>query len=417
MFRIPGITTENSWEPEPLDEEIIRRKAKIVAYKYVHMHDKNFWGDLCAVILKNKRFMELIIYNINLRISVLRFIIAADYYWTWKEVENFINLLQEVEGFIAYDMDCFEELFQRYSFLYPEWNLQFKRNCPFQLLDHIRSCIQSGSVKEKLYKSGLDVLAFNITEIEEYNMVGSTPSEIFSGLNMRTLRALNSSAGSILMNTEEKRQILLKLQRRHSWMFEKEWNKAVCLYMNEMIERTKSEDILSCKFRAHYKKLEAWYIIGQDKVYVEYVRMQDAISKKIGEKLCMQIDYADLQDLYEVLIERYDYWNSGIIEANKNRRKNMEYCDDTYCLRYPKTLNEFVIEAISQKNCLLDYLEDYIEGKTDILFLRKAKNLGKSYVTVEIRDRVIKQAFLKCNKEPEAEVFNWLNTYERSKVW
>ena len=145
------------------------------------------------------------------------------------------------------------------------------------------------------------------------------------------------------------------------------------------------------------------------------IQIKEDISKEIGAKLCEKIRENELYKIHELLIRENDYWNERIEESNQNRYQNYVVLDDEYSLTYPKSIKEFVIEAIEQQNCLLSYLDDYVENYTDIMFLRKTDSYKSPYVTVEIYDGSVCQAFLKCNKQPDDNVLRWLSDYANKR--
>ena len=139
------------------------------------------------------------------------------------------------------------------------------------------------------------------------------------------------------------------------------------------------------------------------------------MNKKLGKKLSREIPEKMLYLIYDVLINEKDCWNTRLIESNKNRNKEKEFYDERYSIVYPKSTEEFVIESIVQHNCLMFYLDKYVDNQTDIMFLRKKDCEEDSYVTVEIREGKMVQAFLKYNVEPDKEVMEWLEMYARKK--
>ena len=82
----------------------------------------------------------------------------------------------------------------------------------------------------------------------------------------------------------------------------------------------------------------------------------------------------------------------------KNRiDKNLEYTYKDYKFIYPDCVQDIKDEAVSQNNCVASYIENVIDGKCHILFLRKKDSLDKSLVTIEVRDNKIVQAKRKFN--------------------
>lgn len=400
MFTIPGIIKENTWTPDFSDLDRIQRRAKEILHKPQQ--------EVCIVFEKD-RYMEVVIYNEYVVSSFARFIIAPDYYWSWEEEIHFGKILKD--ECLAYDFEQFRDIYQRYSEEFPMWHLTFHTNHPLRLLDHIRQCMQHGSVKEILYKSGLDELAACMEGIEDYNMIGSSPSDIFSGLSIRLLRAINCPSGPLLLSTEKKRQKLLVLQNTYSWLFDESWNPSMCQYMNQMIEQGLDEKSIIQKFRKNYSKLRGFWVPSQYEVYTKELQIKEELSRELGEKIYKKIKEEDIANIHQLMIRNKEFWDAEITVSNMEREQMYIFADEQYSITYPQNIKEYVTEAIVQQNCLLVYLYDYVENYTDILFMRKVGMEEQPYITIEIFQENITQAFLKCNEKPEEEAIAWLKAY------
>lgn len=81
----------------------------------------------------------------------------------------------------------------------------------------------------------------------------------------------------------------------------------------------------------------------------------------------------------------------------KKRISNYECSFGDYVFLYPKTIAEIKDEAVQQNNCVASYIDDVIEGKCHIMFLRKKERKEDSLVTLEIRNNKIVQAKRRFN--------------------
>lgn len=74
------------------------------------------------------------------------------------------------------------------------------------------------------------------------------------------------------------------------------------------------------------------------------------------------------------------------IFANKQLEKNLTFEDDSFIVVVPTTIAELVKEGEEQHNCVGNYGYDkkVLEGKCNIVFIRKKTNPNKSYITCEI---------------------------------
>lgn len=405
MLRLLGQSPSNSWEPEPLDLERIEHEVRFIEHRPQQ--------DVC-ILTEQEAYVEIVIYNGQLHSSLKRFILAPDYYWSEEEEEDFSSLVRR-EG-IACSAFHLNAVFEGFSVTHPEWHLRIYANKPLRLIDHIYHCQHPGSVKEILYKAGLDEIAVQIDRIDGFNMIGSSPADIFSGLNMRLLKAINIPEGIQLIDEEWKRERLLELQSRYAWMFEKKWNAAMCQYMNQLLaEEAVCEDIAR-KIRRHYKRLCNCWIQSQWTAYIDFIHQKECVYERLGEfirKNAMDMDDLYIRKLYRYLIVEKKEWDRKIRASNKKRNHRYEFEDNTFKLFYPHTIEDFVVESRKQRNCLLEYLHAYADNITDILLMRDKKNPTESYVTVEIYRNQIRQAYTRFNEEPEERAKQWLREYAK----
>ena len=90
-------------------------------------------------------------------------------------------------------------------------------------------------------------------------------------------------------------------------------------------------------------------------------------------------------------------------EIFKSRIKTGYECSyKDYQFIYPKSTQEIKDEAVQQNNCVASYIDNVIDGKCHIMFLRKKDSLKDSLVTLEIRENKIVQAKRHFN-EPVTE--------------
>ena len=66
-----------------------------------------------------------------------------------------------------------------------------------------------------------------------------------------------------------------------------------------------------------------------------------------------------------------------------------------------------------QNNCVRTYAERYAEGECDIYFLRNAKNIKSSLVTVEVKNNKVVQSRIKNNDDPNETQLAFLNEWEQ----
>ena len=89
----------------------------------------------------------------------------------------------------------------------------------------------------------------------------------------------------------------------------------------------------------------------------------------------------------------------------------LEHTYDNYKIVYPKTTQEIKDEAVQQNHCVASYIQNVIDGKTHIVFLRNKENIERSLVTLEIKNHKVVQARGKFNREVTKEEQTIINKY------
>ena len=90
---------------------------------------------------------------------------------------------------------------------------------------------------------------------------------------------------------------------------------------------------------------------------------------------------------------------SNILSFNK-------YEDEKYVIIPASSLHEMIEEANYQHNCLVDYCEDYSNNKTHIYFMREKEKRNTPFITIEINNNKVAQAYARYNKRPEKEIID-----------
>ena len=98
-------------------------------------------------------------------------------------------------------------------------------------------------------------------------------------------------------------------------------------------------------------------------------------------------------------------------EKNIKNEYEIEYKD--YIFIYPKSAEEIRKEGKDNHNCVATYITDVMNGRCDILFLRKKDAPKKSLVTIEVKNGEIVQARRVCNSaitEEDREAIKYFNS-------
>ena len=89
----------------------------------------------------------------------------------------------------------------------------------------------------------------------------------------------------------------------------------------------------------------------------------------------------------------------------------LEHIYDNYKIVYPKTTQDIKDEAVSLNHCVASYIQNVIDGKTHILFLRDKDQPERSLVTLEVKNHKVVQARGKFNREVTKEEQTIINKY------
>ncbi|MCR4610455.1 MAG: PcfJ domain-containing protein [Lachnospiraceae bacterium] len=432
----------NLWEPPKVDID------KIISQSRDHVNAKN--GDSFLYIFRITPYIDALFIEYdseyNPRISS-RFTFYDGYTWPASE-EIFFHrkCLNNVK--CAFDPDILDEIYAYYNKLHPEWNLRRYILNRLKVLDHIYNCMRKNSAKELLYKAGLDELAFNIYELDELDLLSTKPSDIFGGLSMNVLKSLNCGYGIRLLKDDETRNFVKEINASHPNIFKKKFNDAQCLYMTFLIDNELTPIEVGRLFEAHRGGFERIWSLSQMELYrpsdddciaqrqsvlvkdiYDYI---DQRKKEIIEKLNEEIGVTD--PIYKDFIDRM-FSNDEIrvnntisqlkkylgkdrkeydkIMRRRVREKNPDWQerDHGYVVRYPQTINDFWREAIYMQNCLSGYAPAILEGDTTIMFIRREEDVNKPFITMEIYENTLTQAYHRFNKECTSTEKKWIRDY------
>jgi hypothetical protein len=128
--------------------------------------------------------------------------------------------------------------------------------------------MRKNTAKEILYKAGLDELAANIEDMDEMDLLSSRPSDIYEGVSMRTLRALNCREGAALLALSYNRKFLKDLQVKFPEIFRESLNDAQCSYLNHLITGELTVGEVGRLFKARRLKLLLIWNDSQYKMFL-----------------------------------------------------------------------------------------------------------------------------------------------------
>ena len=171
--------------------------------------------------------------------------------------------------------------------------------------------------------------------------------------------------------------------------------------LNSLEKRNdKKKDELLSEYR-DYLKMQRTY-----KSYVSNMRDDDPLREAITDlgEIPVNIKPSKIKDYHNKLIKVVDIISSfdeitkytAIIKDRHDKEaKNTEYTNGTYSILMPKDANDIIQEGQKLHHCVghAGYIEAMAYGLCTILFLRDNKELTKPLLTIEIRDKSIRQCF------------------------
>ena len=141
---------------------------------------------------------------------------------------------------------------------------------------------------------------------------------------------------------------------------------------------------------------------------------------------CQMIAYKKIKEKYPAHIQTYHDIISRQASIVRNLARAEEFKTHAafitnkyetqvgkYIFTVPKTPEEMLDEATQQSNCLAGYIDKFAEGKTDIIFMRKADEPEKSLVTIEVLNDHVTQAYLASNKIPGTDLQNVISQWAK----
>ncbi len=386
----------------------------------------------CLIILKTEPYIDSVFFhcnddgNINSS-HIRRFIFKEDLFWNYND-EFFFEENCLKNEYIYYNEQMLDDIYDHYSSLHPQWHLQRYYTDRIRLLDHIHNCMQKNTIKELLYKSGLDSLAVHIDDLEEIDLMAESPSKVYYGLPMKVLRALNSENGSKLISNRTYGSFIINLWKKYPKIFSTLLNEFQCKYLKKLIDGMLTVDEAGRLFISSIPRLSAVWTISQYELYMRTRETEARLAKIakidpiyrafIRDETIQSINRRQIiADLIRYLGEKRDEYDRSVRRCIRKKDPALQERDSSYVIRYPQTIHDFCREAVYMGNCLLTYTDAFLENDTDILFMRKADDVNTPYITVEIYEGSLMQAFRRYNEPCDEEEVAWLKDFcKRHKI-
>ncbi|MBR1852368.1 MAG: PcfJ domain-containing protein [Lachnospiraceae bacterium] len=420
MLDINILDKNDSWEPEVLSETEIE---KIVG---AHGADAEEYRDQLLVFRVEPYIDVLYVHyapgDMGQWVAVYRrFAIHPGYVWS-REDEYCFEVWCLDNRACYYNYEQFDEVYRVYAEAHPEWHLQRYFTKAVRLLDHIYHCTVRNTSKEMLYKAGLDELAAAVSGMDEVDLLSTSPQELYEGLTMRTLRAMNCKDGALLVQEHGRRAFVKILQEKYPRIFEVPMNDAQCRYLQRLIDGDLTVQEAGRLYLARRKDLYHIWNLSQYELFLLKEKNWEDLDKiaaidPMYEKLVAKAKgdkgrYGkELSQLRYYLLEHREEYDKVIRRANRQRPADWQERNRDYIVRYPQTINDFCREAIYMSNCLFAYIEALTHNDTTILFMRRTEDANTPYITLEIFGGSLRQAYHRFNEDCTPKEAEWIRAY------
>ena len=414
--------TESSWEPPELDMDAL--------HEQVGIHRKDRFNEY-LIILNEEPYIDAVYVKIDEgefedTFSYIRFAIHEGNAWGRDKERLFIDKCLKNDGCLC-DGGRLESIYRIYSTKYPEWKLKRYLIGRKRILDHIYHCFKKNTVREILYKAELYELAFGSDTIDEYDLLSTKPSDIYDGLSLRTLRALNCAEGAVLLSASSNRCFVKELQKYYPDIFKERLNDAQCRYIKRLIDNDLTVGETGRLYLARRASLARMWVHTQYETFIsiekyreheediilEFTKVDPFYSFNLKKYLGDDPDSKKLNRLRLCLFIKRDEYDREFSRANRKREYSWQERNNDYIVRYPQTINDFCREVVYQRNCLMGFLDSVLQNDTTILFMRKAEDQNMPFITIEIFENRLVQAYHRLNRDCTREEAEWIQKYCR----
>ena len=411
---------DNTWEPPEIDENILFQMAvdvredknAIQSKEYLYIFRTNPYIDSVYIVYDEGRQP----------VSLRRFTFHEGYIWSRSDELYFHeHCIKEMR--CAFSGAALDDIFNTYNTNYPDWHLNRYYSKGVRILDHIYNCMKNNTVKELLYKAGLDDLAAYSDELDEINILSKKPSDIYDGITMRVLRSINCREGAALVCNKEDREYIKDLNEKFPPIFNKKLNGSQCRYLSFLIRGELTVGETGRLFKAREQDLANDACGARCHLIIQATKQEWALNNKSGaitaidpiyEEYCKSVKdkYTDERlAILGYLMSNQESLNAEIRRSNRKRPKDWPERTDKFIVRYPQTINDFCREAIYMRNCLLSYVDAFIHNDTNLLFMRKADDVNKPYITLEVYEGFLLQAYHRYNEDCTDDEAKWIREY------
>lgn len=347
-----------------------------------------------------------------------RFLICQDYCYDRKTEKLLIRLIRK--SLIAETEEMMDELFSRVSQHFPKLNfVHYNRFQASEAVYHLYYALHNGP-RRILYETGLHVIPYFLDFIPEYNVLGTSAETIIGHeMPLRLLRILDNRGLIENLCDEASMDHSRHVYETYSGYIE---NLPCSCGQWKYLEMLHDNGTFGGKpfIRALFNRLSAEYSEVTLESYERFLFLREnikSIRKRIKlpkpDRICEMVENLDAL----VKIGSSEKIDAQILKLYYSGKNYYEYSNDTYVVVMPSGIADFINEAVTQRNCLMEYVEKYITYQTVILFVRKRDCIKEPFVTIEIdNNQEIVQVRERFNHVPDSiDLFSFMAEYAEKK--
>lgn len=280
---------------------------------------------------------------------------------------------------------------------------------------------------EDLTKLGFrDLIETKLYNMPNYNVINWRGKTVFKMLKinkteLKELREFNGRKSAYFLklyqlNSKEKNKLSLDELKNLEMQTEHNPNK-----LQEILKYT-----TMYKASKYIKKQEELYIkkfyrafLGVIHDWVDYLK--DCKKLELDIKKESVLFPRDLYKAHQNTIKQVKYQADKLLDEKMKKREevvNKKYYfeDEDYIIRSVSSTKEIIEEGKILNHCVGGYADRHARGETNILLIRKKKNVDRPYYTMEIiKDRII-QVRGKRNCDPGKKLNKFLDKFKALKI-
>lgn len=389
------------------------------------------WDKICVFpfvqITDNDKYIEIYVWEKFLCPKpFVRFILHEGERLTDEEEELYLEYFCSDEEISEFSVDA--KLWERFNAAvtsaFPQWHyLSYNDSSIGLALLHLYYASHRSGPREILYKANLELIGHELEKLSSYfNILGTTPSDIV-GKNapIRFLRMMNRP--NFLCYYLENCTICLQVYRQYAGYIGEHFpTSGQWAYLTHLYQKQDAFEELSFS-RSIYNRLAS--VDGEfsesEEIAYYYGEYYSVCTQFIRDKR-IRIPPAERVIRVMKLLDRMDESIETYCELipNYQARKELEhdlyeYSEEKFSVVLPADPYDMCEEAITQSNCLLEYIEPHADRETTILFVRENTDPTKPFVTMEVVNGEVEQVYGACNTLPSIEVYEFLMRFCKVK--